>query len=88
MSVPYSSEYCWATVRHGSLPALRTGHEPGAELVRHRRGHDEPAGLDAHDVADRRAGEGLGQAFDGQRERPSASANSGVMSLKTTPGCG
>src|SRR5918996_45467 len=34
------------------LPGLPDRHEPGPEVVRHRRGQDEAAGLDPHDLVD------------------------------------
>src|SRR5918996_1643695 len=34
------------------LPGLPDRHEPGPEVIRHRRGQDEAAGLDPHDLVD------------------------------------
>ena len=69
LSVPYSSWYSSRTTAHGSLPALRTGTNAGAEPVGDRRGEDEPAGLDADDPVDVDVGEALDELVDGPAER-------------------
>ena len=69
LSAPYSSWYSSRTTAHGSLPALRTGTNDGAEPVGDGRGEDEAAGLDADDAVDAEVGERRGQLVDGPAER-------------------
>ncbi len=79
--MPYSSSYSSRSISHGSLPALRTGTNAGAEPVRDRRGDDEPAGLDAEHTVDLGAAKCAAMRSIVERNA-SASASSGVMSLK------
>ena len=76
------------SVADGSLPFLRTGHEPGVQVVGDRRGEDETAGLDPHDSVDRAGLVAPRRGSSTTAANPSASASSGVMSLNSTPGCG
>ena len=88
LSVPYSSWYSSRTTAHGSLPALRTGTNAGAEAVGDGRGEDE-----ARAPRCRRRGRPR-RRRSGRRARrspgrtPPASPSSGVMSRNVTPGCG
>ena len=86
-SVPYSSSYSSRSISHGSLPALRTGTNAGAEPVGDRRGEDEARGPRCR--APGRSGRPAKCVGDARRwstRKASTSASSGVMSLNTTPG--
>ena len=65
MSTPYSSEYCWPMVFHGSLPFLRMGMKPQLEPVGDGAAEDEAARLDAGDGVDFVVQVGRSHAFDG-----------------------
>jgi hypothetical protein len=88
LSVPYSSSYSSRATAHGSLPALRTGHEPGTQPVGDRRGEDEPARLDADDPVDRDVVEPGVTRSSTARPNAAAFPSRGVMSRNVTPGLG
>ena len=89
-SVPYSSAYSSRTGRPRQLAGLAHRHEPGAEARTATGAAEEEAPrLDADDL--RRtpvAGGPARRCRSTARRNAGPSASSGVMSLKTMPGCG
>ncbi len=67
--MPYSRSYSSRATAHGSLPGLRTGHEPGPEPIGDRRGQDEATRLDTDDPVDLDVVESGDEVVDRSPER-------------------